>query len=148
MRRRAVLAGLGVSAFGPSLGRAQGAVPVLDAHLHPARNLRRGANLNSAIPTVLREMDQFGVSQAILLPPPFMNEEGGVYGVSELSSAVRGQARLAFTAGGESLNPLVARYTGRPGLDRPVAAFHRRGRAQSPRRAPPPSARSPWNISL
>jgi hypothetical protein len=71
-----VLAGLGLSAFGPSFGRAQGAVPVLDTHLHPARNLRRGANLNSAIPTVLREVDQFGVSQAILLPPPFMNEEG------------------------------------------------------------------------
>lgn len=107
MRRRSFLTGLGLSVIAPAAPRAQGGTAIVDTHVHPVRSLRRGGSVGGAISNVLREMDQFGVSHAILLPPPYSEHDPKTYGLAELSSAVRGQPRLAFAAGGESLNPML-----------------------------------------
>lgn len=107
MQRRSFLAGVGASAALMTSRTAipQGRVPILDTHLHPIRNIRRSGSVN--VSGVLRTMDQFGVAQAILLPPPFDEQGGRSYGLADLASAVRGEPRLAFMAGGEVLNPLL-----------------------------------------
>lgn len=107
MRRRSFLTGLGLSLAAAAASRAQGRATIVDTHLHPVRSLRRGGSVGGIIPNVLREMDQFGISHAILMPPPYAEQDPKTYGLAELSSAVRGQPRLAFAAGGESLNPLL-----------------------------------------
>src|SRR5579864_1471028 len=103
MRRRDLLIGMSSLALaGPA--PAEGRVTFIDTHLHPLRNGREGS-VSSAVSTALREMDRFGIEKAILLPPPFPEPDERTYGLRELKAAVRGQSRLAFTAGGESLNP-------------------------------------------
>ena len=53
-------------------------------------------------------MDRFGISFAILSPPPSPSGREGTYGVQELQAVVReNPTRFAFSAGGESLNPLI-----------------------------------------
>jgi len=53
-------------------------------------------------------MNRFGVTMAILSPPPFPADRGGTDGVAELLSVVRQDPdRFAFSAGGESLNPFI-----------------------------------------
>lgn len=107
MRRRSFLTGFGLSLVAPAALRAQASATIFDTHVHPVRSLRRGGSVSGIISTALREMDQLGVSHAILLPPPYAEHDAKTYGLAELSSAVRGQPRLAFAAGGESLNPML-----------------------------------------
>jgi predicted TIM-barrel fold metal-dependent hydrolase len=53
-------------------------------------------------------MDEFAIEMTILLPPPFPPGHPGRYGMVELKSMVRGHSdRLAFAAGGESLNSML-----------------------------------------
>jgi predicted TIM-barrel fold metal-dependent hydrolase len=108
MRRRTFLtSGLAAGALGGGKAAAQAGAPFVDTHMHPLRGLVRGQSVSGAISNVMRLMDRFGVSQAILLPPPYPEQDQHVYGLRELSAAVRGNKRLAFTAGGDSLNPLL-----------------------------------------
>src|SRR5579864_3253094 len=88
-------------------GAAQAArvVPIIDAHAHPTRSSR---NLNDGVRTALALMDQLGAKMTILSPPPFPESERGMYGNSDLRDVARAHAgRFAFTAGGESLNPMI-----------------------------------------
>lgn len=53
-------------------------------------------------------MDRLGVTLAILSPPPFPADWAGAYGMVQLQALVRAHpGRFAFTAGGESLNPMI-----------------------------------------
>jgi len=83
----------------------QNTIPIFDAHTHPSRNSRSfGQGLDAA-----RElMPHLNVTTTILAPPPFPEIERGLYGAEELRSAARKDSgRFAFTAGGESLNPMI-----------------------------------------
>ena len=81
-------------------------VAIIDTHVHPGRNLRRGG---SASPSgILRLMDEFSVERMVLLPPPSLGRSRGTYGRSEIEAILRGgHGRLAMVTGGESLNPTI-----------------------------------------
>jgi len=52
-------------------------------------------------------MNSYGIALAILLPPPFAPGMNGTYGYRDLAPlARRNPGRIAFVAGGESLNPM------------------------------------------
>jgi hypothetical protein len=109
MRRRAVIAGLGLAVLATRhrAARAQGRVPIIDTHVHPIRSARRGESVAGEMAQVLRAMDSFGIERAILLPPPLPSEDRRSFGMEELASAARRERRFAFMSGGESLNPML-----------------------------------------
>jgi len=100
---------------------AENGIPFVDAHTHLFRGAEgaggglrggwgraaietQGANVSAA----LALMDQFGVSYAILAPPPLPTGRENPDIVAELQAVVReNPTRFAFSAGGESLNPLI-----------------------------------------
>ncbi len=113
------LAGLPVREAG-----AQSRIEIVDTHAHPVRSekagqasgrgggqrgqQRGGPNTANILANLLAHMDRFGVSVSILLPPPYPAVTPGLYGVDELAQlARRSNGRIAFVAGGESINPLL-----------------------------------------
>jgi predicted TIM-barrel fold metal-dependent hydrolase len=110
-----------------STAAAQSVIPFADAHTHlfrgpaepgrgPAeaggggygRRSRAGVSPSAAASTALALMDRFGVSYAILAPPPLPAGRAGTVGSPELQAVARQYpTRFAFSAGGESLNPLI-----------------------------------------
>ncbi len=108
-----------------SAAKAESGLPFVDAHTHLSRGLsdaggggRKGrggrgasASLSSGatVSTALAVMNRFGVSYAILAPPPLPSgREEASNGIDELQAVVRqNPTRFAFSAGGESLNPLI-----------------------------------------
>jgi predicted TIM-barrel fold metal-dependent hydrolase len=103
----AALATVLAAAFPRDSARSQSAIPIIDAHTHLIRSLAR-SNLDQAAGEALRLMERLGVQTAILSPPPFPRVERGIYGLPQLQRAVRDHPdRLAFNAGGESLNLII-----------------------------------------
>jgi predicted TIM-barrel fold metal-dependent hydrolase len=86
-----------------------GAFAIIDTHAHIIRGYRgRGPFPTGA--QALRAMDSHRVEMVILLPPPFPPNQPGIYGVREIEGVARANpARFGFTAGGESLNPMIQR---------------------------------------
>src|SRR5690349_24230616 len=81
-------------------------IAIIDTHAHILRGWRpktpfpSGANL-------LRAMDAYRIEMALLLPPPFLPNHPGSYGLHEIEPLLRANpGRFAFAAGGESLNPM------------------------------------------
>lgn len=108
MRRRAFLMAVGAGGLlAAARASAEPGLAFIDTHIHPMRGLMRGQSLSGGVSTVLSLMDKYNVALAILLPPPYPEQDGHTYGLRELSAAIRGNRRLAFTAGGESLNPIL-----------------------------------------
>jgi predicted TIM-barrel fold metal-dependent hydrolase len=81
--------------------------PIVDTHIHLARGLHRGERLDTEIEVAWRAMDEFTIDRAIVSPPPFPPGHRGLYGLAEITEALHGEPRLAFAAGGESLNPVL-----------------------------------------
>ena len=102
---------------------AESGIPFADAHTHLLRHLseaggggyggggRRasaGLSPSAIVSTALALMDRFGVSYAILAPPPLPARREGAAGSPELQAVARQYpTRFAFSAGGESLNPVI-----------------------------------------
>ena len=108
--RRAIIgagAGLSLLSLMPRTARAAVAAPIIDTHLHLSRGLHRRESLGPAVTVALKAMDAHGVERAIVTPPPFPPGHPGLYGISEITAAIRGQKRFAFMAGGDTLNPLL-----------------------------------------
>jgi predicted TIM-barrel fold metal-dependent hydrolase len=110
LSRRTVVSGLGLSGLALLSGplrpaRAAQPVPITDTHAHFARAPGGGLGEFSA-PAALAELDRFGIERVILSPPPIPPGRGRVR-LADIRAAVRGSARLAFAAGGESLNPIL-----------------------------------------
>jgi predicted TIM-barrel fold metal-dependent hydrolase len=105
--------------------QSESGTPFADAHTHLFRSLShagggigggrsgggRRAGLSSAsadVSAALGLMDRFGVSYAIFAPPPAPSGRGEVDTIAVLQTVVRqNPMRFAFSAGGESLNPLI-----------------------------------------
>jgi hypothetical protein len=86
--------------------QAQGRAAIIDTHLHIERDQRRRENVEAAF--VLRAMDSFAIEKAILTPPPLPQGRVARYGLSALRAIAEQQKqRLAFMAGGDSLNPII-----------------------------------------
>jgi predicted TIM-barrel fold metal-dependent hydrolase len=106
-----------------STAAAQSGIPFTDAHTHLLRHpseaggggygggrRRASAGLSPSadVSAALALMDRFGVSYAILAPPPLPAGRQGAAGSPELQAVARQYpTRFAFSAGGESLNPLI-----------------------------------------
>src|SRR5271169_485240 len=108
-----------------STAAAQSGIPFADAHTHLLRHTseaggggygrggrRAGLSLSQSpsaiVSAALALMDRFGVSYAILAPPPLPAGREGAAGSPELQAVARQYpTRFAFSAGGESLNPLI-----------------------------------------
>src|SRR5580700_4322321 len=107
LSRRAVLAGLALSLLSPlrRAARASEPLPIIDTHVHFPRT-RGGEAYDFDAAAALRQMDHFGVEKAILSPPPLPAGTRRAR-LSDLSAAARRYPRLAFAAGGESLNPIL-----------------------------------------
>lgn len=105
-----------------SAARAASGIPFVDAHTHLSRGgsgagggergggRGRGAreSQGASVSAALALMDQFGVSYAILAPPPFPAGREDPEVSAELQTVEReNPKRFAFSAGGESLNPLI-----------------------------------------
>jgi hypothetical protein len=107
LSRREVLAGLYLPLLWrlPRAVAATGPVPIIDTHMHYPR--APGGELGGFDPAAaVREMDRFGIARAILSPPPLPRSTRRVH-LSDLRAALRREPRLAFAAGGESLNPML-----------------------------------------
>lgn len=95
--------------------RADSSLPIIDTHSHLIRSLGGGTRRNSAREDIeavasaaLSAFGQYGIRLEILSPPPFPPDRAGAYGLQELQRIARGHPdRFAFTAGGESLNPMI-----------------------------------------
>ena len=105
-----------------SSAAAQSGIPFADAHTHllrhpseaggggygGGRRASAGLSPSADVSTALALMDRFGVSYAILAPPPLPAGRQGAAGSPELQAVARRYpTRFAFSAGGESLNPLI-----------------------------------------
>lgn len=85
--------------------QTQDTIPIIDAHAHPSRSSR---SIEQGLGATRQIMAEFGVTMTILAPPPFPAAERGLYGAGELQARARSEKdRFAFTAGGESLNPMI-----------------------------------------
>jgi len=93
---------------------AESSAGFADMHAHPVVNLR--AAPMPAASALLAAMDARGIQRTILSPPPVTRaEEGVTYGAADLSSlASQAPGRLAFSAGGDSLNPMLQRAPAGP----------------------------------
>jgi predicted TIM-barrel fold metal-dependent hydrolase len=105
LTRRAVLSGLGATLLGP-LGRAAPATgpSIIDTHIHLPRGGRDAGEFKPSL--LLADMERFGIERAVLSPPPLAPGMNGPR-LAELRAIARQSAKLAFAAGGESLNPLL-----------------------------------------
>jgi hypothetical protein len=103
-----------------STAAAESGIPFADAHTHLLRHLseaagggygrggRASVSPGAIVSTALALMDRSGVSYAILAPPPLPAGREGAAGSPEQQAVARQYpTRFAFSAGGESLNPLI-----------------------------------------
>lgn len=110
LTRRALIGGCAaLAALAPSSNTAvaQTRVPIVDTHLHLARGLRRRESLVGQAQVALRAMDALTIERAIVAPPPFPPDHPGIYDLADLQAVARQYPRLAFMAGGGSLNPMI-----------------------------------------
>ena len=112
---------LSALSFAP-IATAQTPLPFIDAHTHLFRGRHeagrgRGMHLGpgtggeiaaDSVSNALALMDRFGVTFAILMPPPLSAGREDPDLATELQSVARDNpTRFAYAAGGESLNPLI-----------------------------------------
>ena len=105
--RRAFLAGLGLSLVASPRLAADTQTPILDAHIHIARQLRAGESIEGMAALALEEMDSFGIERAILGEAPLTAALRRTYNLSQVIAVVRGQPRFGFAAGGDLLNSML-----------------------------------------
>jgi hypothetical protein len=106
-------AALAIAGLAPAV-KAQPTLPIIDAQAHPTPSVvqpRRGnpgRSPSGIAATIITVMDRLNIQTTILSPPPFPPTQQRTYGLSELASLAREYPRrLAFVAGGESLNQML-----------------------------------------
>lgn len=99
-------------------------IPIIDTHVHLSRNSKEILSLK--LGSALSIMDEFGVVQSIVLPPPFDPGNRAMYGQRELSALVlTNPVRSQFVAGGESLNPMIHAISPEKVTPHHVEQFHK-----------------------
>ena len=89
---------------------AQAPAPWVDVHLHLIGGRGPQADYVGAADEAIREMDRFGITTAIVLPPPQVDSQQ-TYDVSAFVGALqRHRGRFAYLGGGGALNPTIHRY--------------------------------------
>jgi hypothetical protein len=85
-------------------------IPYIDVHAHLHGVIGRGQadDYEGAARVALKSMDELGVRQMLILPPPFGDNQLHVYDAGPLLEVARRHpGRFAVIAGGGSLNPLI-----------------------------------------
>lgn len=92
----------------PAQDNAAGGPWIIDVHEHLLA-MGRGQALLDAAQSAVEAMDDAGVRTIIVMPPPLPSEDHpGAFTLAEIKQAVAAHpGRLAFMAGGESLNPMI-----------------------------------------
>lgn len=85
-------------------------LPWIDVHLHLVGGRGAREDYAGAVEAAVREMDRFGITTAIVLPPPQVDSQSP-YDYPSFAGALRNHpGRFAFLAGGGMLNPVIHRY--------------------------------------
>lgn len=103
--RRGFLAGC----FGTALAgsNANAAPRWFDVHLHVVGGLQR--QFEVAVDRAVDEMDSYGITKAVVFPPPFPRP--GIFDYPDYVPALRRHlGRFGFLAGGGTLNPLIQKH--------------------------------------
>ncbi|MGQ0663909.1 MAG: amidohydrolase family protein [Pseudomonadota bacterium] len=84
----------------------------IDVHMHLIGGGRGGVDdFPGAVEAALREMDQFGMAMALILPPPQVDGQRSSYDYSSYAGALRRHPqRFAYLAGGGTLNATLHRH--------------------------------------
>lgn len=92
-------------------GAARTVAPWIDVHLHLVAGRGSSPDWGGAVETAIREMNQFGIATAIVMPPPQVDTQPGVYDALAYAGALtRYRDRFAYLAGGGTLNAMLHRY--------------------------------------
>ncbi|MBF0356534.1 MAG: amidohydrolase family protein [Alphaproteobacteria bacterium] len=95
---------------GPSVpAQESGQVPYIDTHAHLHGVIGQGrSDYEGAARLALQVMDELGIRQTILLPPPFTSGHDVAYDIETLKPVTdKYPGRFRFMAGGGSLSPLL-----------------------------------------
>lgn len=93
----------------------KGAISYIDGHNHlhgqiPSRGGREELDYEGAARVALATMDQFGITRMIIMPPPFIAQQRGIYDYGDLIGVVKKHPdRFAFFGGGGTLNAMIHR---------------------------------------
>ena len=100
---------------GPGATGPSAAGPWVDVHMHLVAGMTgRGpgsrSDFDSAVENAIREMDQFGIAVALVLPPPQVDDQRP-YDHADFAAALRRfGGRFAYLGGGGLLNAMIHRY--------------------------------------
>lgn len=96
----------------PAPGAVKPRLSWIDVHLHLVTG--RGSSRpdwGGAVETAIRDMDQFGIAMALVMPPPQVETQPGVYDADAFAGALtRYRGRFASLGGGGTLNSTLHRY--------------------------------------
>jgi predicted TIM-barrel fold metal-dependent hydrolase len=85
------------------------ALPWVDVHMHLIGG--RGQDWAGAVDTAVGEMDRFGITLAIILPPPQIDGQPVTHDAANWASVLqRHPGRFAFLGGGGTLNRTIHRH--------------------------------------
>jgi predicted TIM-barrel fold metal-dependent hydrolase len=91
---------------------AETAPKIIDVHFHAHPQFRKRGRVvfdtYAAARNALELMDKYGISRAVIMPPPFTKGKDSAYDYRELSEIMAVQPdRFIYLAGGGSLNPMI-----------------------------------------
>ena len=90
--------------------------PWVDVHMHLIGGRGQGQDFGGAVDAAIQEMERFGISMAIVLPPPQIDDQQ-VYDASAFVNALRRHCgRFTHLGGGGELNSTIHRYTDPAGV--------------------------------
>ena len=93
-----------------SIGQQQASVPWVNVHVHLVAGRGVQTDYAGAINATLEEMDRFGISTTIVMPPPQIDSQS-TYDAPDFASILqRHHGRMVWMGGGGTLNPLIHRY--------------------------------------
>lgn len=89
---------------------ARPSVPWIDVHLHLVGGRGAQRDYPGAADAAIREMDQFGIATAIVMPPPQIDPQQPYDASAFASGLARHRGRFAFLGGGGTLNAMIHRH--------------------------------------
>jgi hypothetical protein len=82
----------------------------IDVHMHLIGGRGATADYAGAADAAVREMDQFGIAMAVVMPPPQVDSQSTYDHDAYASALKRYPDRFAFLGGGGTLNPTIHRH--------------------------------------
>jgi len=81
---------------------------IIDTHSHLFNGGRRGGDFDGSLNAAIRRMDQYGIGQLIIMPPPMVADMPNIYDIESFPLTQKAYAgRIFAAAGGGSLNVMI-----------------------------------------